>query len=141
MVDMFVYGQLRSGDWHEKGGGFVEDSATADPNAYIGPMVRVIDSAQIIGAGTRLEDQVIVCGSAIVTNANVGGHAVIRDSAQVTGGRVAGYSVIRDTAIVTNSTILGNSVIRRDAVVTGETMGYYDSEPCDTGCDVEDNNI
>lgn len=132
---LFLYGKLRTGEFHDKGGGFVEDTATVPKTVKVGPMCKVIDTAQVLGG--ELKGQVIVCNQAIVQGASlISGHAVIRDNAVVNSSQINDYSVIKDNAVVTNSIISGNSVVRKNANITGVELEHFDSEPCDTGCDV-----
>jgi hypothetical protein len=62
MVSMYVDGKLRDGDFHKKGGGFVESTAFVYPNCRIDPMACIIDNAKILGPLTHTQtnlDQII----------------------------------------------------------------------------------
>lgn len=133
---LFLYGKLRTGRFHQKGGGFVEETATVPNTVYVGPMCKVIDTAQVLDT-CKLTGQVIVANQAIVQNSSqISEHVVIRDNARVIASQISGYAVIRDDAVVTNGVISGNAVVRRNANATGVELDYFSSEPCDTGCDV-----
>jgi len=85
-----------SGKAHGSGGGFVADTAKADPTAYIGPNAMVLDKAQVLGSA-RVEDYAVVMGSAVVKdNARLSGHALVRDNARVyDNGKVRDWATVQ----------------------------------------------
>lgn len=138
-VIQFLYGKTRTGDFHPKGGGFVESTAAVDGSVYVGPMCKVIDVAQVKDT-CELHGQVIVADQAIVELGSlINDHSVIRHNAHVISSEVHGYSVIKDDTEVSGIVMRDNSVIRRnyESLSTDQELKYYDSQPCDTGCDVE----
>ncbi|MBM4036428.1 MAG: hypothetical protein FJ291_32230, partial [Planctomycetes bacterium] len=72
-----------AGKPHPNGGGFVADTATVEPTAYIAPDAMVLDRAKVLG-NARIEDYAVVRGNAVVKDhARVSGHALVKDDAQV----------------------------------------------------------
>lgn len=130
MVQVFVNGKLRTGNWHSNGGGFVESSASCSSDSYLGPMCKVIDIAQV-SESCHIDGQVIISHEAIVSGAsNLSQHAWVRDSAVVTGGAsISGYATVRDSAVVTGGSMTDQAVARSNAVVTNETLINYESRP------------
>jgi len=111
------------------GGGFVANSATVASTVYVGPLARVLGSAnvsgsvQILGRGT-VKDNAMVSGSAIITDtAIVAGSAVVKDNAKISGhaylntGTISGYGQVKGWATVTTNqnaqglTVSGNAVL------------------------------
>jgi len=146
----YTFPQDVSGDAHPNGGGFVQDSATVDETAYVGPRARVLEDATVKD-GARIEDSAIVRGSAKVSgsaivrgHALVDGQAEIRDDAliydavQINGGqvydnaKVGGIThVCCDTKIYGSAEVVSSSVerpLRGDAKIHGTAKVLGDVE-------------
>jgi len=97
----------RSDGWHQhpNGGGWVQDTALAEPSAYVGPDALVFGSAQV-------RENARVCDSA-----HVYGHASLRDAAQAYG-----HARIRNSArLYAMSRIYDRAQITGNAIITGDT--------------------
>ncbi len=75
---------------HENGGGQVADTATVDPNAYIGPDCKVLDSAHV-AAYCRVENGATIYGTAVLSN-----------NSTVDGSKVGGTALLNATNIHSN---------------------------------------
>ncbi|MBE3134646.1 MAG: LamG domain-containing protein, partial [Acidobacteria bacterium] len=85
-----------AGKPHANGGGFVADTATVEPTAYVGPDAMVLASAKVLGRA-RVEDFAVVTGKAVVQDdARASGHALVADDAQVSDrGKVRDWATVR----------------------------------------------
>ena len=136
-IQLNYFGKKRIGHFHPFGGGFVEETAHVDLFTYVGPMVKVLDKANVTGLLTVLDGQAVVMNEANITNgAKVLEHSIVKDRAQVlNGATVKGYSVISEHAIVFGGeTILDNAHIRGRStegfsLEQQSTFKYYDSRP------------
>ncbi|MHC4250101.1 MAG: DUF6055 domain-containing protein, partial [Planctomycetota bacterium] len=94
-----------AGGAHPNGGGFVAETATAEPTVYVGPNAQVLGKAKVLG------------------NARVAGYAVVKDNATVRDhARVSGHAVVSGNANVRDraklrdyATVTGRNVIRDNA--------------------------
>ena len=126
----------QAGSMHSYGGGFVADSATAEPTVYVGPNAVVLGDARVL-ENSRIEDFAVIENEAIVRgNAIVSGHARIRNQAIVEdNARVRDYAIVRDSVRVQNNAVVmqqswpggnsrisGNSIIKGSAVPFGNSM-------------------
>ncbi len=126
--------------YHANGGGFVQDGATVDASAYVGPNAMVLNTAKVLG-NARIEDYAVVRNNAQVRdNAVVSGHAVVQDNAQVYGNasvrdwaRVFGYAEIYENGKVIEHANCGDgdasthTKVYGSAVVKGTTYVYNPS--------------
>jgi hypothetical protein len=80
---------------HANGGGFVAESATVDPAAYVGPDAMVVGRAKVLDTA-RVEDFAVVTDSAVVKDrACVSGHALVHQDAQVSDrGKVRDWATV-----------------------------------------------
>ena len=110
--------------WHQhsNGGGWVQDTATVDSTAYVGPNARVAGSAQVKN-NARIDDYAVVQDSAQVRdNAIVSGHALVCASAQVYGN-----AKVRDWAKAEGTTqVYGNARLLEHGNVI-ENVAVYDN--------------
>ena len=116
----------RGTGWHQhsNGGGWVQDTATVDATAYVGPNAIVQDTAQVRN-NARIEDYAQIGWAAQVRdNAVVSGHAIVWDGAQVYG-----YAKVRDWGKVQNSAVVyGNArILEHGTIQDGVTV-------CDNAC-------
>ncbi len=109
---------------HPNGGGWVANSATVEPTAYVGPNARVLDNA-VVSHTSRIEDYAVVAQQARVEGSGgrssaspvVSGYAVVRGDA-----RISGNARIRDRAVVMGSAqVGGNAVVTEYALIEGNT--------------------
>ena len=113
-------GSTAVGRPHGNGGGFVEDGATVDSTAYIGPWAVVCGSAKVKGNAK-------VFGNAQITgSAEVSGNALIYDSAKISGSaKVKGNAKVYDNAKVEGSAkVFGSARVFNQAVVKGRAHVY-----------------
>jgi hypothetical protein len=123
---------------HPRGGGWIADSATVDPTAYVGPNAAVfgnasvLDTAWIDGTAWVLDDAVVAMRARVTGDAEVSGRAVVTDDAQVSesawigdDARVQGHGVasgkvkVLGESVVDGSTqILGSAVLGVDDALT-----------------------
>ncbi|WP_456823285.1 DUF6055 domain-containing protein [Cellulomonas sp. P5_E12] len=86
---------VAGGHRHPNGGGWVDDAATVDPTAFVGPDAVVRGAAQV-HENARIEGRAWVEAGAVV-----GGDAVVRDVAVVrSGARLGGTVVVAGDAVV-----------------------------------------
>jgi carbonic anhydrase/acetyltransferase-like protein (isoleucine patch superfamily) len=127
-------------------GGWVADTAHADPEAFVaegavvfgnarvfGPCLilgraRVLDYARVSG-GSVVADDSEVSDSAVVTDAVIGDSAVVSGSARVQGGVVRGGALVTGSARVNGGAVVqdraevrGLAFVTEGAVITGDTV-------------------
>ena len=106
--------------WHQhsNGAGWVQDTATVDSTAYVGPNARVMGTAQVRN-NARIEDYAVVQDSAQVRDtAVVSGHALV-----YSGGQVYGNAKVRDWATVSGQ-VYGNARVYDHAKINSPTVMY-----------------
>ena len=74
------------GHRHANGGGWVAESASVDPTAYVGEHCMVLDGAKVLG-GASIEGYAVLSGPEVVVkdNAKVYGKAMIYGAAEISG--------------------------------------------------------
>lgn len=94
-------GNRITGKPHANGGGFVAETATVEPSAFVVANAMVLGKAKVLGQA-RVEDWAVVQDSAIVRDrAVISGHALVEENAQVEDqAHVADYARVQDRAIV-----------------------------------------
>ncbi|MEY5025558.1 MAG: hypothetical protein RLZZ244_1086, partial [Verrucomicrobiota bacterium] len=121
---------------HPNGGGWVENSATVDVSAYVGPNAKVLGTARVTGSA-RIEDYAVIKDSARVEgSAVVSGHALVEGDAQVSasarvrdraqigwGARLKDRAWVGAHAFVQDTTVQGDAVVRGCAYPFGGTLG------------------
>ncbi len=115
--------QHQSFNRHGNGGGWVAASATVSADTYVGPRVIVMQLAQAIN-GSRLDDEAILRGNAIVDGATVRGRAMLSAFASVgPGSDISGRAQISGRACVVASKVHGNAVVTDFAEVRDSEIG------------------
>lgn len=111
-----------NGKPHPNGGGFVSDTATVEPDAYVGPDAMVLDHARVLGQA-RIEDFAVVMNRAVVRDqARVSGHALVRDEAEVSGnGKVRDWATVQGRWKVRDN---GRALERAYLLDRGDLHGY-----------------
>jgi|GEM_PF-799072 len=95
VVDPAVEDVIEGGHRHANGGGWVEDTATVDPAAYVAPGA-VVRGDAVVGPGVRLEGRAWVA-----SGAELRGDVVVRDVAVVRGSaRLSGEVLVGGDAVV-----------------------------------------
>jgi carbonic anhydrase/acetyltransferase-like protein (isoleucine patch superfamily) len=127
-------------------GGWVADTAHADPESFVaeeaavfgnarvfGPCLilgraRVMDFARVSG-GSVVADDSQISDSAVVNDAVIGDSAVVSGSARVQGGIVRGGALVTDSARVNGGAVVqdraevrGLAFVTEGAVITGDTV-------------------
>jgi carbonic anhydrase/acetyltransferase-like protein (isoleucine patch superfamily) len=94
-------------------GGWVADTAHADPESYVAEGAVVFGNARVFGA-------CLILGRARVMDfARVGGGSVVADDSQVSESAVVHDGVIGDSAVVSGSARVQSGIVRGGALVTG----------------------
>jgi len=94
---------------HPNGGGKVALTAKVDPNAYVGPKAKVMDTARV-RAGVCIEDE-----------AEISGHPLLLKPARVSGkAKVSGETMMEGGSVSGNAQVSGSSFVGDDAVVRGD---------------------
>jgi carbonic anhydrase/acetyltransferase-like protein (isoleucine patch superfamily) len=110
---------------HLKGGGWVAETATVEPNCYVGPYAVVFGEARVYGDAI-INDYAKIYGKAqVYGNAKIYGKAQVYDLAQVyDNAKVSGNSkvyensrVVNNALVYDNAEIYGNSIVRNNAEV------------------------
>lgn len=116
-----------AGHAHANGGGFVADTATVAPTAFVGKGAAVLDGARVEG-NARIEDfatvsgrarvscAAVVAGNALVTqDSAVGGNALVTDFAEL-----CDRAAVRDNArVLAAGRVFGGNEVCDDATVKG----------------------
>jgi carbonic anhydrase/acetyltransferase-like protein (isoleucine patch superfamily) len=127
-------------------GGWVAETAHADPEAFVAPDAAVFGNARVfgpclvlgrarvmdfarVGGGSVVADDGQVRDSAVVSDAVVADAAVVSGSARVQGGIVRGGALVTDSARVNGGAVVqdraevrGLAFVTHGATVTGETV-------------------
>jgi len=116
-----IYPQWKEGDsppegWHRhpNGGGLVQDTATVDETAYVGPRASVFGTASLLKRA-RVDDDADIYGNATVTD-----DAEIYDRGDVYGdAEVSGNAKVYD-----DGNVGGNARVKGDAHIHGISRIY-----------------
>ena len=127
-------------------GGWVADTAHADPDAFVSEEASVFGNARVFGpclilgrarvmdfarvsAGSVVADDSEVSDSAVVADAVIGDSAVVSGSARVQSGVVRGGALVTDSARVSGGAVVqdraevrGLAFVTDGAVITGDTL-------------------
>jgi carbonic anhydrase/acetyltransferase-like protein (isoleucine patch superfamily) len=105
---------------HEKGGGWVADSAWVDKTAYVGTDAKVYGKAKVLKTA-RVQDKAEVFDNAVVTDdCEIGGTSKVFGKAVVSGEAwIHGDSTVSDSAKVTDNAWVRNSKITGNKIVKG----------------------
>ena len=121
---------------HQRGGGWVADTATVASTAFVGRDASVFDGASVLDEAS-IDGTSWVSGDALVTDrARIGGDAEITGNAHISGdaqvtddASVSGDARIGEYAVVGgNAQILGSAVVDGDTQVLGDEVLGDDGE-------------
>ncbi len=132
-----IDGSVRQGHLHTNGGGFVANTATVHPDAWVGPGARVCGYARVTVDNSPPNRPRIEHGAIVSGTAHVHGSALVSGDARVSGGEVYGNAKVlanalvsqRDSSIATK--VFGDAKICGHSIVIGGEV-YENALICGT---------